>query len=258
MIQGAFRRFVVVVVSASILLFAWAVERGSVERANRLHRDGLTAEAAVMYSQRAGAEPDEAALRYNLGTALLSLGEEGARSELQAGIQAEDRDLSARAFYNTGLWHLSQALDASETDSTRAYAAAAVSSNRTALKLRPDDPDTKWNLAIAQRMLDSIDSQRRRSGDEDGEGAVEADAVVQSELMVDVDTENELPDDAPQEGEEEALVDEDELGGLSASEAAEILGRSHLDASLIVQKLLALEGRSFLGRRFRQNATPRR
>ena len=251
------RRGVVAAFASSGLLLSWAAERSSVERANRLHREGALSAAAKIYQEHVVAEATEPALRYNLGTSLLGLGRSSAQTELQAGRESPVADVRARALYNVGLWSLRRALEASERDSTRVYAAAAVYANRSALRVRPDHADTRWNLAMAQRLLDSIDAAERTSGREMSDGAVEADAVVRSENMTDVEGQAELPDDAPTEGEDETLAELNEEAPLSAAEAERILGQTHLDATLIVQKLLALESRGLWGRRLRRSG-PRR
>ena len=46
------RRAVIAALAASGLLLSWAWERQSVERANRLYRDGATNEAAALYGER--------------------------------------------------------------------------------------------------------------------------------------------------------------------------------------------------------------
>jgi hypothetical protein len=117
------------------------------------------------------------------------------------------------------------------------------------LRLRPEHQDTKWNLAMAQRLLDSIRAGDRESGEESAESALEADEVVQSENVLDVDEENELPEDAPRQGEDETRADLSEEELITTAEAEEILSGGYLDPALLVRKLLALEGRSFWGRR---------
>ena len=251
------RRGVVATLTSSGLLVSWAAERSSVERANRLHREGALSAAATIYQKHLGAEPTEPALRYNLGTSLLGLGSPSAQDELRAGSESPLADVRARALYNAGLWSLRRALEASESDSTRVHAAAAVEANRSALRVRPSHADTRWNLAMAQRLLDSIDAAERRGGREMADGAVEADAVVRSESMTDLEEETELPDEAPSRGEDEALAEMNEEAPLSAAEAEGILGKTHLDATQIVLKLLALESRGLWGRQLRRSG-PRR
>ncbi|NIR41162.1 MAG: hypothetical protein GWN79_25415, partial [Actinobacteria bacterium] len=65
------------------------------------------------------------------------------------------------------------------------------------------------------------------------------------------DEEQELPEDAPMDGEDETRADRGEELPMSQLEAADILTDSHLDPTEMVRKLLALQSRSFWGRRLR-------
>lgn len=222
--------------------FGWSVERGSLERANRLQRDGRVEEAVDAYQARTRTTPSDPELRYNLGTALAALDSVAAEIELARATPGGGPEIRARANYNIGVVRLGDALEAGEPDSVRADAAAAVEANRAALRLRPGDPDAKWNLAMAVRLLDSIDSFQRRSGRELDEGAVEADVVTRSVNVPDP-AEDEFAEDPPAEGEDETVAVAGDESPLSPEEAEEILGTSHLDATTILEKLLANEGR---------------
>jgi hypothetical protein len=269
------RRAVLSGVALSGLLYSWAAERTSLERANRLYREGALQEASDIYGREAsgdgqgGRERIDPAVRYNLGTSLLELGSAAAEGELLAAAEgrplatAEGESLAAeegaareaidevraRALYNAGLYSLRRALDGAEGDSLRMLANAAVDANRSALRVRPDHADTKWNLAIAQRLLDSIQAGDRDAGEESAESALEADEVMQSQNVLEVDEESELPEDAPMDGEDETRADLNDDGPMSELEAAEILTGSHYDPALLVRKLLALQSRGFWGRR---------
>jgi len=106
---------------------------------------------------------------------------------------------------------------------------------------------------MALRLLDSIDAVERRSGREQQEGAVQADVVTRSVNVPDA-AEDERAEDPPAEGEEESIAVLGDETPLSLAEAAEILGRTHLDATEMLGKLLALESRSRFGRRSSRGA----
>ena len=243
------------VVAAAGLVWSWSAERSSLERANRLARAGEVAQAATLYEERALETPSDTELRYNLGTALIALDSTDAEVELARATVGGPREVQGRAQYNIGLVRLRRALDVADPDSVRSDAAAAIEANRLALRLRPGDADAKWNLAMAVRLLDSIDAFERRSGRELTDGAVEADVVTRSVNVPDPE-EDERAEDPPAEGEEETAAVASDEGPLSPEEAAEILGVSHLDPTDMLKKLLAIEGR---GRSlFRRGTTSRR
>ncbi|MEM7416034.1 MAG: hypothetical protein AAF389_11090 [Gemmatimonadota bacterium] len=226
---------------------AIAVERGSLERANRLHRGGQWDEAGALYRDRTQ-RTDDARLRYNLGTALATAREEGADAELARAAATGSGDIQSRATYNRGYLSLDRAMGTHLADSVRIHATASAEANRTALRLQPSNDDAKWNLAMALRLLDSIDAVERRSGREMQEGAVEADVVTRSVNVPDA-AEDEFAEDPPAEGEEEAAAVVGDETPLSLEQAAELLGRTHMDATELLGKLLALESRSQFGRR---------
>ena len=247
-VRSAVIRTLSALVAAAALAWSWSSERGSLERANRLQREGRNAEAAQLYRERTNRQPTAPELRYNLGTTLASLDSADAEDELARALTTDDRDLRGRALYNTGVLRLDRALETEAADSVRQHAAGAVAANRAAIRLRPEDDDAKWNLAMALRLLDSIDSFERRSGRELDDGAVEADVVTRSVNVPDA-TEDDRAEDPPAEGENETVAVAGDEGPLSPEEAEEILGRTHLDATGILGKLLALESRMRLGRR---------
>lgn len=222
---------------------AWSAERASVERANRLQRQGMVEEAKTLYRARALQDPADPVLRYNLGTALALQDSTGAEIELSRVSTGGSREIRSRAEYNLGVVRLERALEATDPDSVLSAAEGAVEANKAALRLRPGDPDAKWNLAMAERLLDSIAIFRRNSGRELTDGAVEADMVTRSVNVPDP-AEDEFAEDPPAEGEEETVVAIGDESPLTPEEAEELLGRSHLDPTTMLEKLFALEGRS--------------
>ena len=237
----AWKRLAILAVAGAGVAFSWSVERGSLERANRLLRAGQVAEAEALYAERALAAPSAPEVRYNLGTALVTLGSATGEVELSRAIPRGDADLRGRAQYNTGLSRLDRALDAQDPDSVRTHASAAVGANRMAIRLRPEDQNAKWNLAMALRLLDSIDAIERRSGREI------TDVVTRSVNVPDA-AEDERAEDPPAEGENETVAVAGEESPLTLEEAVQILSDSHLDATTILGKLIALQSRGRWGR----------
>mgnify|MGYP001212033976 CR=1 FL=1 len=230
------------------LSFASVRERASVEHGNRLHRDLEMPRAAGVYR---GASDDQAPrpnLRYNLGTTLLGIGSSGAEEQLLIGTESEDEEVRRLALYNVGLSRLLRATAAQSGDSIRVHAGVSVEANKSSLRLSPDQPDAKWNLAMAQRMLDSLDAADRRSGRATAEGPVDADDLAQSENAIEGEDEDQRPGEAPLDGEDETEAEAADEGPLSLAEALEILEATGLDGREIMSKLLALESRARWGR----------
>ncbi|MDA0329685.1 MAG: hypothetical protein O2958_11830 [Gemmatimonadetes bacterium] len=240
-------RALLVVAAGAGLALSWTNEREGVARANRLFRAGRVEEATDIYQKRAARDDAAPATRYNLGTSLLRQDSPSAEPELIEGMGSAASEVRGRAQYNMGFSRLTRALAASESDSIRIHAEVSVAANRNALRLQPGDQDARWNLAMGLRLLDSITAAQRRSGREMADGAVQADVVVRSQNVPDA-AEDEFAEDPPAEGENESSAVVGDESPLSVEEAEALLGSTHLDATQILGKLLALESRSRWGR----------
>ena len=241
-------RVTVMALTLAGLVFTWTNERKSVERANRLHRSGDLPKAAAVYQSRIDLDSLRLDLRYNLGTSLLELGSAGAEEELALGVESNDDEVTKLALYNLGVSRLLRAVSAEHVDSMRVHARASVQANRNTLRLSPDQADAKWNLSMAQRLLDSIDAANRRAGRATAEGPVDPDELVPAENMLEGEEEDPRQGFAPLEGDDESLAELSEEAPLPFAEAAEILGATRLDGAAIMRKLLALESRTRWGR----------
>ena len=271
-------RLVVTAVLAAALTAVVVAERTSEERANRLHRRGDWSTAARIYRARLQEEtpvapgdvaaefpaaPEDAApdtgpaalppraphLHYNLGTTLLELANSpDARARLSRGAAAPDDELRSLAWYNLGGASLRAVIAAPGSDSALVHVVAAMEENRNALRLSPGREEAAWNLALARRMLDSLDTGARR-------GVQAGEAFSDAELTGD-DTRaegesGEIMAPPGMLGEEETVVDLEGEEALSLAEAATILNGIRLDGELITRKLLGLASRSLWGTRAR-------
>lgn len=237
------------------VLASWLAERSSVERANRLHRAGELQAAASIYGERLLSDSTDARLRYNLGTTLLRARVSAAESELAVAAASKNVDMRVRSLYNLALWNLERAVESEAPDSARRYAVASVQAGKQAVRLDPGRGDARWNLAIAQRMLDSIESVDGRAGTESVEGSSEPEELVRTLEDRQLQVESTLGEE-PRDGEDETPALPDGGEPLTVLEANDILGSGHLDPSDMIRKLLAYEGRAQRRSRFGRT-TPR-
>jgi Ca-activated chloride channel family protein len=125
---------------------------------NRLYRAGQFRRAAEAYQHRVAAGDTSAAARYNLGTTLLRLQKwDEARPLLEsAGGVRRAPELRQRALYNAGNADLEPVFrrKVTEPDARRERLQRAIVHYKDALLARPGDADAKWNLELAQRLLD--------------------------------------------------------------------------------------------------------
>ncbi|HUF11821.1 MAG TPA: tetratricopeptide repeat protein [Longimicrobiales bacterium] len=125
---------------------------GDFEHGNRHYRAGRYAEAVAAYRAALEDGEDRPELQYNLGTALLRLGEyDAAQRHLEAALADVDPELRQRALYNLGNRFLLEGRATGEAQQRDRLLDAAVEAYRDALRLRPSDADAKWNLEMALR-----------------------------------------------------------------------------------------------------------
>lgn len=154
-----------------LLLAALPLLGGGMVEGNRLYRSGQFRRAAEAYQRRAAAGDTSAAARYNLGTALLRLQKwDEARPLLEsaAGVRREP-ELRQRAHYNAGNADLEPVFrkKVTEPEKRRERLTRAIAHYKEALLARPGDADAKWNLELAQRLLDREPPQRGGGGGAD-------------------------------------------------------------------------------------------
>ena len=158
-----------------MLLAALPFLGGGLVEGNRLYRAGQFRRAAEAYQRRAAAGDTSAAARYNLGTALLRLQKwDEARPLLESAAGARrEPGLRQRAHYNAGNADLEPVFrrKVTEADARRERLLRSIAHYKEALLARPGDADAKWNLELAQRLLDREEQQSGGGGtDEQNQG----------------------------------------------------------------------------------------
>ena len=145
-----------VAAAAVVLLLVW-IDRGSLERANRLYRAGREARAAELYRARTESRVTVPEAVYNLGTVLLRPPPElEAEGYLRLATESGDSATVQRGHYNLAIHLLLQLEAASDPDAWVPLLGAAIRSNRRALRLDPRDEDARWNLAFSQLVFDEM------------------------------------------------------------------------------------------------------
>lgn len=167
-------------VSTIALVAVLALGIGDFERGNRHYRAGRYAEAVEAYRAALEDGDDRAQLQYNLGTALLRLGEyEEAQRHLEAALADVDPALRQRALYNLGNRFLVEGRDEAEAEQRDRLLDAAIEAYQGALRIDPSDGDAKWNLELALREQEQSpdspepepqDDQQEQENQEGGAG----------------------------------------------------------------------------------------
>jgi tetratricopeptide (TPR) repeat protein len=157
------------VIGAVVLLLG--LDRRSLERANHQYRAGYVASAADLYGRLGPGSNGRIA--YNLGTATIALGDADPDSLLVLAATDPDSATRQRAYYNLGYVRLTQVGPALDPDTASILLDEAVEYGRAALRLDPRHASARWNLALAQRMLDSLSllrvdpDRRERAGNDE-------------------------------------------------------------------------------------------
>lgn len=129
---------------------------GALADAERAYRRGDYPAAARGYARALAEGDSSAAVRYNLGTALLRMGRhDEARPHLEAAARARaSADTRFRAEYNAGNADLQPvAAGRVPPEQRRERLTRAIRHYRAALLRNPADADAKWNLELANRLL---------------------------------------------------------------------------------------------------------
>jgi Ca-activated chloride channel family protein len=122
------------------------------ERGNRLYREGRYEEAVAAYRRVLEGGRTAPEVHYNLGTALLALGNYAeAEQQLRAALQGVDPALRHRSFYNLGNRFLDEGRAERDVQRQGRLLDAAIDAYRRALRIDPADSDAKWNLELALR-----------------------------------------------------------------------------------------------------------
>lgn len=125
-------------------------------RGNELYREQKFDEALDEYRNAQVLAPELRELSFNAGDALFGKGDvENALREFARASDAPDTLLSAAGFYNMG----NVLLAAGQTE-------AAIEAYKRALKRDPSDPDAKYNLELARRLLEQQQQQQDQNQDQ--------------------------------------------------------------------------------------------
>jgi Flp pilus assembly protein TadD len=158
--------------AASALSFVNADEVGNKNRkANKLYNDGKYAEAVKLYDDALLLDPSDGKLKMNKGSALYRMNEldEAEKSYLDALSSPINKKTAADAHYNLGNIQYKQGEQSEakgDAPSARKKYSGALENYISALKLRPNDMDAKWNLQLAHQKIDMLKNQPEQNQDD--------------------------------------------------------------------------------------------
>ena len=136
---------------------AQKVERDLIRKGNRLYKDSVYVDAEVNYRKALEVNPQSTISMFNLGNALLRQNklQEAMEQFASAAKIEKDKEKLAQIFHNIGVIFQSQ----------KDYV-KAIEVYKESLRNNPKDDETRYNLALAQKMLkDQQQNQQDKKDD---------------------------------------------------------------------------------------------
>ena len=136
--------WLVLMLLASISVCAQKAERDYIRKGNRFFKDSIYIDAEVNYRKALDSNPQSTIAMFNLGNTLLWQNKLQDAMELYANAAQleKDKNRKAQIYHNMGVIFHSQ----------KEYA-KAIEAYKESLRNNPKDDETRYNLALAQKML---------------------------------------------------------------------------------------------------------
>lgn len=143
---------------ATTSAFAQKAERDYIRKGNRAYKDSVYVDAEVNYRKALEANPKSTVSMFNLGNTLLQQNKVQEAMEQYVGAARVEKDKMnlAQIYHNMGVIFHAQ----------KDYA-KAVEAYKESLRNNPKDDETRYNLALAQKMLkDQQQNQQNQNQDQ--------------------------------------------------------------------------------------------
>ena len=152
---------------------AQKVERDLIRKGNRLYKDSVYVDAEVNYRKALEVNPQSTISMFNLGNALLRQNklQEAMEQFASAAKIEKDKEKLAQIFHNIGVIFQSQ----------KDYV-KAIEVYKESLRNNPKDDETRYNLALAQKMLKDQQQNEQNMSKENAEQLLNS--VMQDEKDV--------------------------------------------------------------------------
>ena len=131
--------------------------RNSVRSGNKQYKNEKYLESEIDYRRAVDSDPESATASYNLGNSLYRQEkfDEAAKCFDNASSMTDDKALQSQAYHNMGNL-LMQKQQYGE----------AIEAYKNSLRLNPSDADTRYNLRLAQKLLQQQEQQQEQQQDQ--------------------------------------------------------------------------------------------
>lgn len=157
MLQKKYIGMVLLLLMAAVSVSAQKAERDFIRKGNRLFKDSVYVNAEVNYRKALEVNPKSTVSMFNLGNTLAQQNKLQEAMEQYVGATKieKDKDNLAQVYHNMGVIFQSQ----------KDYA-KAVEAYKESLRNNPKDDETRYNLALAQKMLKDQQQQNQQNQDQ--------------------------------------------------------------------------------------------
>ncbi|WP_410796953.1 tetratricopeptide repeat protein [Mediterranea sp. ET5] len=149
------------VICSSTSVMAQKSERDHIRRGNKLYNDSLFVKAEVEYRKALDANPKSTEALYNLGNALLmqQKAQEAMKQYETASKIETNKTKLAKIYHNAGVI----------LQSGKQYP-QCIEAYKQSLRNNPTDNETRYNLALAQKMLKDQQQNQKQDQQQDKNG----------------------------------------------------------------------------------------
>lgn len=135
---------VILSLAVSMVAYGQKAERSLIHKGNRMYADSLFVDAEVNYRKALSVNPQSVISMYNLGNSLLlqNKPQDAMEQYDSASNLSKDKSSLAQIHHNRGVIYQGQ----------QDYA-KAIEAYKHALRNNPHDDETRYNLALAQKLL---------------------------------------------------------------------------------------------------------
>jgi len=135
---------IILLLVVSVSVSAQKAERDYIRKGNRTYKDSTYVNAEVNYRKAIDVNPKSTIAMYNLGNTLMLQNklQEAMEQYVAATKMEKDKSKLAQIYHNMGgIFHSGK------------HYAKAVAAYKASLRNNPKDDETRYNLALAQKML---------------------------------------------------------------------------------------------------------
>lgn len=205
-------------------------ERAHIRRGNKLYNDSLFVKAEVEYRKAVEANPKSAEALYNLGnTLLMQQKAKEAMQQYEAASKVETNKAKlAKIYHNAGVI----------LQSGKQYS-QCIEAYKQSLRNNPSDHETRYNLALAQKMLKEQQQNQNKDQQQDKNGQDKKDEKQQKEQQKDKEQQNQ------QSQQNQQQQDKNQMSKENAEQLLNAVMQDEKDVQDRVKKKLQIRGKKY-------------